>query len=177
MKSLFKLLVVLAILIALPTWVYAQITPNKVCATADFGKFISQFINLTENQQYTCVKYPVNDAMSSNFNRRFNVREIKNEEQLKTFLGHGNKIVSTPKEVGNASRPFVSAVDKQGLTKIQANRLGYTYKSHPEGMGLALTEGGTYIWSELRFARINGFWLLTNASGFLDDDTNDDINN
>jgi hypothetical protein len=140
----------------------AQDTPNKICAIADFERFVSEYMNLMAEQQYTCVSYPVKVLSAS-------VSPLKTEKQLRAFLNQslrGDKLARSPEEAPRPSKPFLSPGGYHN--KIQPMRIGYVYEHRPEGMGLILTEGGTFPLETIRFARNGEYWRVVAVSGILD---------
>jgi hypothetical protein len=141
----------------------AQADPNEVCATADFKAFVEKFMELSAEDQYSCVKYPARHPYDEE-------KQFQDPNQLREFLGEGKFVFSpqdfdTPEDV---STPYLSA-GEGGSNEIQPAKTGYVYTQQPEGMGLTMTNGGTSVMNEIRWEQVDGYWMAAYFTGWVDD--------
>ena len=136
---------------------------HPVCSFANFQDFILQFSTLSQEDQNTCIQYPVERLDGSG-------ESLKNRESLSVYHFAGRRLVFDESDIDYKERssPFFSPGDAR-LNKVQTGRMGYIYSDGQgsDGMHLRLIHGGEpQIQEELRF-NYNGQsrkWLLTGVA-------------
>jgi hypothetical protein len=131
--------------------------PHPVCYLSDFGAFIEQFSTLSKADQNRCIRYPVKYIVDD--------RLFRNQKALDDYAYEGRRFVYSPGDIDIKERsdPFFGSGE---FRNIQADKFGYVYNFHDDGMDLMLVRGhDTFIYEGLTFEYINKQWMITTVIG------------